>query len=405
MPRTSQHDGPAATGVVLRVAQREIVTRLRSRAFTISTVATLLLIGAYAALTAFASGKEAVSTVAFTPRTAPLAATTQAVATSLDQHVRATRVPDRAAAEASLRAGDVDAVVTGTPTAPTVLVVSDLGGGLHQVLDAVAGRAVLDARLAALHADPADVERQVATAHVTVEPLEAGSGHDSSRLGMGITAAVLLYMSLTIYGQTVAQGVVEEKANRVVELLLPVVRPWQLMLGKVAGIAAVGLLQLVVFIAVGLAAATGSGALDLPASAALGTAVWAVVWYVIGFLVYALLSAGAAALVSRQEEVGNTVGPVLMLLFIPLALGSVLLPKDPHSPLVAAMSLVPLFAPVLFPLREAVGAVPLWQEVTATTLGVLAVPALIWLAGRVYQHGVLHTGSRMRLAAALRGPA
>lgn len=401
----AQHDGPATTGVVLRVAQREIVTRLRSRAFTISTVATLLLIGAYAALTAFASGKEAVSTVAFTPRTAPLAATTQAVAASLDQRVRATRVPDRAAAEASLRAGDVDAVVTGTPTAPTVLVVSDLGGGLHRVLDVVAGRAVLDARLSSLHADPAAVEQQVASAHVTVEPLERHATDHASRLGMGITAAVLLYMSLTIYGQTVAQGVVEEKANRVVELLLPVVRPWQLMLGKVAGIAVVGLLQLVVFMSVGLAAAVGSGGLDLPASAAVGTAVWSVVWYVIGFLVYALLSAGAAALVSRQEEVGNTVGPVLMLLFVPLALGSVLLPKDPHSPLVAAMSLVPLFAPVLFPLREAVGAVPLWQEVTATSLGVLSVPALIWLAGRVYQHGILHTGSRMRLAMALRGPA
>jgi ABC-2 type transport system permease protein len=395
----------AATGAVFRVAHREITTRLRSRAFVIGTVATLLLIGAYAALTAFADGKEASSTVAFTPRTAPLAATTRAVAQSLDQQVRTTGAPDRAAAEARLRAGDVDAVVTGSPTAPTVLVVSDLGGGLHRVLDVVAGRAVLDAQLAALHADPAAVEQRVAGAHVTVRTLEEGTSDHASRLGMGITAAVLLYMSLTVYGQMVAQGVVEEKANRVVELLLPVVRPWQLMLGKVLGIAAVGLLQLVVFMSVGLAAAVGPGGLDLPASAALGTAVWAVVWYVLGFLVYALLSAGAAALVSRQEEVGNTVGPVLMLLFVPLALGSVLLPKDPHSPLVAAMSLVPLFAPVLFPLREAVGAVPLWQEVTATSLGVLTVPALVWAAGRVYQRGILHTGSRMRLAMALRASA
>lgn len=399
----AQHYEPAPTGVVLRVAHREIVTRLRSRAFVIGTVATLLLIGAYAALTAFANGKESASTVAFTPRTAPLAATTRAVARSLDQTVRTTSVPDRAAAVARLRASHVDAVVTGTPTAPTVLVLSDLDGDLHRVLDVVAGRAVLDSRIASLHGDPAAVEQQVAGAHVTVEPLEHHAADHSSRLGMGITAAVLLYMSLTIYGQTVAQGVVEEKANRVVELLLPVVRPWQLMLGKVAGIAAVGLLQLVVFMAVGLTAAVGPGGLDLPTSVAVGTAVWAVVWYVIGFLVYALLSAGAAALVSRQEEVGNTVGPVLMLLFIPLALGSVLLPKDPHSHLVAAMSLLPLFAPVLFPLREAVGGVPLWQEITATSLGVLAVPALIWLAGRVYQHGILHTGSRMGLRQALRG--
>lgn len=401
----AQSSEPSATGAVLRVAHREIVTRLRSRAFTISTIATLLLIGAYAALTAFANGKESVSTVAFTPQAAPLAATTRAAAQSLDQHVRTTSAPDRAAAERRLRAGDADAVVTGTPTSPTVIVVSDLGGNLRRVLDAAAGHAVLDARLAALHTDPATVERQLAGAHVTVEPLEHRTGHRASRLGMGITAAVLLYMSLTIYGQTVAQGVVEEKANRVVELLLPAVRPWQLMLGKVAGIALVGLLQLVLFMAVGLTAAVGGGALRLPASVAVGTAVWAVAWYVIGFLVYALLSAGAAALVSRQEEVGNTVGPVLMLLFIPLALGSVLLPKDPHSQLVAVMSLVPLFAPVLFPLREAVGAVPLWQEVAATSLGVLTVPALIWLAGRVYQHGILHTGSRMRLGRALRGPA
>ena len=117
-------------------------------------------------------------------------------------------------------------------------------------------------------------------------------------------------MSLLLNGQMVATGVVEEKSSRVVELLLSTIRPWQLMAGKVLGIGFVGLIQMVVIGGVGPAAALGLDVLSISASAAVGTVVWLVVWYLLGFLRRTRwCSPALAALVSRQEDVGGVISP------------------------------------------------------------------------------------------------
>ena len=113
-------------------------------------------------------------------------------------------------------------------------------------------------------------------------------------------------MALMTAGQLVAQGVVEEKSSRVVELLLATLRPWQLMAGKVLGIGLMGLLQMVLVVGAGVGTGVGPRTWWTPASVDLGsTAVWALVWFVIGFATYALVLAALASLVSRQEDVGG----------------------------------------------------------------------------------------------------
>jgi ABC-2 type transport system permease protein len=197
--------------------------------------------------------------------------------------------------------------------------------------------------------------------------------------------------------------VVEEKSSRVVELLLSTVQPWQLMAGKVAGIGLVGLVQIVIVAAGGAIAGLATGALTISASAAAGTVVWLVVWYLLGFFSYALVLAAASALVSRQEEIAGVVTPILMLLVVPYVLGVSILPAQPDSSLIEVLSLIPLFAPTLMPMRLAFGGVPGWQAGLAVVLVMLLIPALVWLSGRIYRNAVLRTGARVRLRDALRG--
>jgi ABC-2 type transport system permease protein len=128
-----------------------------------------------------------------------------------------------------------------------------------------------------------------------------------------------------------------------------------------------------------------------------------VTWYLLGFLTYALVLAAAGALVSRQEEVSGVVSPILMLVVLPYVLGVSILPRDPANSYLQVMSMIPIFAPTLMPIRLALGAVPVWQMVLSVALALALIPALVWLAGRIYRNAVLRSGARIRLRDALRG--
>jgi len=213
-------------------------------------------------------------------------------------------------------------------------------------------------------------------------------------------AAILVYVALMMSGQAVAQGVVEEKTSRVVELLLATVRPWQLMVGKVAGIGVVGLIQVAITGAAGVVAGFATGALSIPAVTAVSTVIWLVVWFLLGFTAYALAFAAVAALVSRQEDVAAVVFPVMIFLIIGYIVGVSVLPTAPNSPLIKVMSLIPMFSPTLMPMRIALGGVPAWQLIVSVAAIAIAIPVLVWLSGRIYRNAVLRTGARVRLSEA-----
>jgi ABC-2 type transport system permease protein len=384
------------------VARREITTRLKSKAFRISTLVLLGLLVGFSVVLRFV-GSSSAHPVGFTSQNASLAAPFAAVAAASGTQVQTSTVPDRATGERLVRAGTLDALVVGAPGSVQIVVNKSLDVGLRTAFTALARQQALDAQIGRLGGDPAQVSAAVAAAGVTVAALEATPELDAQRITLGIVTGVLIYLSLQAWGQFVAQGVVEEKSSRVVELLLSTVQPWQLMAGKVAGIGLVGLLQIVIVAAGGAIAALATGALTISASATAGTVMWLVVWYLLGFFSYALVLAAASALVSRQEEIAGVVTPILMLLVVPYVLGVSILPAQPDSSLIEVLSLIPLFAPTLMPMRLAFGGVPGWQVGLAVVLVVLLIPALVWLSGRIYRNAVLRTGARVRLREALRG--
>lgn len=390
-----------ARRAVALVARRELSTRLRSRAYLISTGIMLVFIAGYVVLMGLIGSGSSHSTVGLTPATAALAGPLKTAAAAVDETVD-TRTVSPAAGRRQVRDGSLDALVVGTPAAPRVLVDKQLGSGLGQAFRVLAQQQALDAQIRRLGGVPTRVDRAVAGASVHVEALEPSDRYQTQRIVLGVIGAVLIYMSLMINGQAVAQGVVEEKSSRVVELLLATVRPWQLMAGKVAGIAVVGLLQMLVLAAAGLGLGLGSGELNVPGSLVTGAAVWTVVWFLIGFFMYAVMLAAAGALVSRQEDASSVVTPVLMLIIVPAVIGWSVLPSNPDSRLGHVLSMIPLFSPMLMPMRIALGVAPLTEIVLSVVLSVLLVVVLVALAGRVYGNAVLRTGARVKLSEALR---
>ncbi|HEV2778731.1 MAG TPA: ABC transporter permease [Actinophytocola sp.] len=383
------------------VAARELTVRLRSKAYLITTGVTLVLLIGFAVVMRLVSG-GADATVGVTGGTSALEVPLKATASSINQSVDTRQVPDEATGRAQVADGSLDALLLGDGQRIRVVVKKQLDQGLRNALNVLAGQLALNQEIVRLGGDPAQVNAAVANASVDVESLEPPYPYQPQQLVLGIIAGILIYMSLLINGQSVAQGVVEEKSSRVVELLLATIRPWQLMAGKVLGIGLVGLIQMAVVGAVGVIAGLAVGALTISASAAFGTVVWLVVWFLLGFLIYALMLAAVAALVSRQEDVGGVTAPAIMLMVLGYVLGISILPSDPGNRLCEVLSIIPLFAPTLMPMRLAMGGVPAWEAFLAVALALVTIPALVWLSGRIYRNAVVRSGARVKLTDALR---
>jgi ABC-2 type transport system permease protein len=385
------------------VAQREILARARSKAYIISTAVLVVIVVALAIITKLIGGSGSSDfTVGVIPQTASLSAPLSASATSIGQSVSTRTVPDEATGRAEVKAGKLDALLIGDDAAVRVVVKKDLNAKLGNTLHVLAGQVAFNRKIEALGGDPAAVNAAVASAPVSVTSIQRPHTYNTQQLVLGIIAGILIYLSLLLSGQMVAQGVVEEKSSRVVELLLSAIRPWQLMAGKVLGIGIVGFVQMIIIGGVGIAAGLLTRALTIPASAAASTVVWLVVWYLLGFVAYALTFAAAAATVSRQEDVGGVVTPVLMLVILGYVLGVSILPANPGSGLIETMSMLPMFAPTLMPMRVAMGGVPAWQLTVAVAGMVVVIPLLVLLSARIYRNAVLRSGARVKLRDAWR---
>ncbi|GHF01711.1 ABC transporter permease [Amycolatopsis deserti] len=387
-------------GVVL-VARRELNTRLRTRSFVVGTVVILLVLAGYLLLQATLIKDAETSKVGLTGQTTGIAEQLREAAEAVGSQVETVPVASPEQGERQVRDGDLDALVSGSAADLRVVVKSELDQQLRAVLNGIAQQQVLNAKLLEADLDPAQVMREVGQAQVRLTELEPRDADAGQRLAVGLVIVFLMFFAIQAYGGMVAQGVVEEKASRVVEILLSTLRPWQLMLGKVIGLGLVGLVQLLVLAVAGLAMAVGSGVLTL-GGVAIGTVAWGLLWYLLGFFLYATVYAAAGSLVSRQEDTASVVTPVSMTLMVGFVAGFNVLIQDPDSTGAQVLSLIPVFSPILMPGRIAAGVAAPWEVAVALVLTVVFGALLTWVSGRVYRNAVLQTGSRVRLRAALR---
>jgi ABC-2 type transport system permease protein len=383
------------------IAGRELGTRIKGKAFLITTglITVLLVVGSI--LVAVFSGGSGTK-IGVTPASSSLAKPLVSSAKSIGTTVHTVSVPDQASGEQAVRSGTLDALVLLQDGHVTAVVKRNVPDTIQAMLNVLAGQVAFNQQITQLGGDPAAAQAAVASASVKVSSLLPPKTYDTQQLVLGIAVGILIYIALLSAGQLVAQGVVEEKSTRVVELLLATIRPWQLMAGKVLGIGILGLIQVAVIGGVGLGAAVVTGAIDLSVSAAAGTIIWLIVWFVLGFLAYSLAFAAAAALVSRQEDAQSVVLPIMMFLIAGYVIGISVLPGDPSSGLVEVLSLIPVFAPTLMPMRLAMGGVPVWESVISVGLVVALIPILVFVSGRIYRNAVVRSGARVKLSEAFR---
>jgi ABC-2 type transport system permease protein len=262
--------------------------------------------------------------------------------------------------------------------------------------------AELDAfeRGADLGLDPGEVEELLTPAPVGERVVDDPDAPADLGAGVGFLAAVLTFIGIQSYGSLVVLGVVEEKSSRVVEVLLSHVRATDLLAGKVLGVAALAIVQLLVVLAGALAALVATDAVDVSGSTVAAIPLVAVT-FVGGFWFYALLFALAGSLVSRQEDAQQIMLPIMVPLFAGYILGFVAA-ETPGSLLARTASIVPFTSPFVLPIRVASGDAAVWE--IAAAVGLLAAASwFVWgLAGRVYEFTLLRTGSRIPVRDVLR---
>ncbi|MGQ0776523.1 MAG: ABC transporter permease [Pseudonocardiales bacterium] len=390
---------PASARVLWLITRREFLNRVRTRSFLISTLVLVLIIGGYLAYVTFLGAQGSRSSLGLTPAESALSIPLHASAAALGQQLEITEV-DEESGERLVRDGTLDAVLLGGPGDYRLVGSQNVDDTLRGIVQSALTEQAISDALRQAGVDPVTVAAQALVSVDTVEPRSEDFG---ARLAIGLVSAGLLYMALLIYGNSVAQGVLEEKTSRVVELLLATVKPWQVMLGKVAGVGAAGLLQFAVIAAVGLIGARVTGALTLPSATPVAVLA-GVVCFLLGFFLYATLFAAAGSLVSRQEELQSVTTPITLLIVIPFLIAAFQVPDNPTGMLVTVMSVVPFFAPILMPILISLGAAAGWQIALSAGLTVATTAILVLVGGRIYRNSVLRTGGRVRLREALRRP-
>jgi len=298
---------PGSAFLIRLVAAREISARIRDRNFLISSaVLVLLLVGIIGLNVALGSGDDE-TRLGLVGGDPALEQALESQGGTLDVDVTVVDLDDEEAARAAVEAEEVDAALLADGDDPELLVQQSADGPVQALAQGVVAQLALAERLAEAGVTSLDVPE------VAVRALDPDADADGQRIVVAMIGVGILYSLLILFGQFVAQGVVEEKASRVVELLLATMRPWQLLAGKVLGLGVLGLGQIVLIAGIGVGGALAFDLVDIPGEL-VGTAVTVVAWFVLGYALYASLFAVAASLVSRQEDLGTVLTPMSLVL-------------------------------------------------------------------------------------------
>lgn len=250
--------------------------------------------------------------------------------------------------------------------------------------------------------------QQVLSAQVqeTLEQTEAGKNQANSYL-FTYVLIMLLYMAIIFYGQMVASSVATEKSSRAMELLITSARPSSLMFGKVFGAGCAGLLQFVLILGTAYGAYqvnepyyTGAMSVmktlfNLPVE----TLLYALLFFVLGFFIYAFMFAALASLVSRLEDLSNVITPATMLFVVVFIVVIVALNTgEVDTPLMIACSYIPLTSPMAMFVRITMGNVAGWEIMISVVLMAAGAVALGYLGAAIYRVGVLMYGKPPKLS-------
>jgi ABC-2 type transport system permease protein len=278
------------------------------------------------------------------------------------------------------------------------------------VLERTVREIVLVERLNRVGVDPELVARATIPVSLTTVSIRGGKVTEDSgeaRFFLAYLLWFILYIAILLYGVQVLGSVVEEKTSRIVEVLVSSLRPFELLAGKIVGVGSVGLFQFLIWgvsakimidqreaIAgmVGVDLAGSGGGFSMP-EVPVSTIVIFLVYFVLGYFLYASMFAAVAAMSNTEAEARQGQTPVVMLLVIPTMLMLSIL-QQPDGGIAIALSLIPFCSPIAMPVRWAAAEVPLDQVAMSIGFLVLGLLLITWLAARIYRVGILMHGKR-----------
>jgi len=409
---------------ILAVIRREYLERIRTKAFWISTLIVPVVMGGLMIIPAWlatrGAGEFTVAVLDLSGRFfEPIQDEIQRYLSDDDEKLSITLVREDPGADVEATRERIKAAVQdkefdgmlvlpetlpdeGTPeyVAPNVAAFR-----LLEVLERTVNKVMVADRLTRAGLDPEAVSEL--TRRVGLKALKLGKGGEETRdegqsFLLAYVFVMIIYMTVLMYGVYVMRGVLEEKSSHVVEVIISTVKPFELMLGKILGIGAIGLTQFLIWAALmaaltapGLVSAVGMGNIDLPTIPA-QLLVFFVVYFVLGFLLYATLFAAVGAAFDTEQEAQNFQFVVMIPLMIPLVLLFQMI-NQPDSGLSVALSLFPFFTPMLMFLRMTLTDVPAIQIAASVVLMVATILASAWVVGKIYRVGILMHGSKPKL--------
>ncbi len=407
------------------VFKREYVTRVRTKAFIFGTIALPILSLIILAVSVFLSGGGSASSVriAILDEAGGLAGAvkkTLAENTSEDQpDVQVIETIEHPSPEqkayllSQTENGHLDAflvlpkeVLTGKASAQLHARSFRAMAILGPVQRAVS-IALITHRLKEEGKQAGDVKNVFALAHVQLVNMTANGEKESDEdtFTVAITAGILLYMTLVIYGMSTMRSVMEEKSTRIIEILVSSIKPFDLLAGKIVSVGAVALTQYLIWAAtVGVIVAYSRGVAHLLRPGAVAPSlhlpplllIYLVVFFLAGYFLYASLYAAAGAIVSTDEEAHQAQLPLTLLIVGSFLLFNVIL-NDPNSTLSVVLSITPFLSPILMTLRVAMAPPPFWQIALALGLSILTTLYVIRFSAKIYRVGILMYGKRPSL--------
>lgn len=211
--------------------------------------------------------------------------------------------------------------------------------------------------------------------------------------------AMTMYMTVMLYGIGVMRAVLQEKTNRVMEVLMSTCTATELMAGKIVGVAAVGVTQILVWISMALIAGTASGGFAgviKQANYSLATAVYFAIFFLLGYLLYSAMSAALGAMVTTEQEAQQ----LQMFIMLPLIFSLMIIfrgMQTPNDPFIVAASMIPFCAPLVMYTRIVVQTPPFSQIMLSIALLIAGIAAMLWVCSRIYRIGVLMYGKKPTL--------
>ncbi len=386
---------------VALLAKREFTQRATSKPFLITmAVLAIAILSIGPAVNLFTGGEDEATKIGLVGEAPPgFEAELQDQAMLFEMTVETVVYADRSDAETALTEGDVSAVLAdGTE----IIFHEDSSSRLTALLHSTVDTTVKAQVLSELGVPESEVDSVLAPVPVKVTTLDEADVQEEAKKGAAFFGAIALYISIIMFGQFVAMGTVEEKQNRVVEVVLSRVRPWQVLVGKVIGIGVLGLLQLAILAGAAYTSAQLADLADIDV-AAIGLPIIASVffWFILGYTFYAFLYAAVGSTVSRQEDLQGAI-MIPIVLIMPGYILAIVAAENPDGLIPMIGSWLPPWAPFVMPVRIAAGVAQPWEVGVAIVGTMIGAVFLVWVGSRIYAGALLRTSGKVKFREAWR---